>query len=439
MSMSGVDRGSAKPGVPFDAVALIGVLALAVLVVLFFAGGRNQQIRVSPSGFDGLTLWLVDAGVDAQSFNGGWTIPAGDVGLNIIPLYDAALDADRVPPSDQEDLLLQRDEYDLDPERLRAKVDLVPTLLILPKWRTGLRLTGLAHPVLLIDRRDTSALLDDVLFRPARSRVTHIPRVFNEFSYEATDGTDLQAELYVAQTFDAGGCEPLVGQAGEIVLGRCALGPGGDGQEIYILSDPDLLNNHGLRLGDNARIARDVIASLAGDRRVIVDYSQDNWLVAEDSYDHPDRTWADLARFFAYPFTILWVAGGLILALFIWRGSVRFGPVTDSATELAASKSVMIGARARLMRLTGQDGALVGAYVRARLAAAAAHHLGPQEAGRGEQALLRYARRRDPDLADRLEDRLARLRQLPPHLAAEAAIEHVDEFERLLEQLSDDT
>ncbi|MEO1331799.1 MAG: hypothetical protein AAFW46_19395, partial [Pseudomonadota bacterium] len=40
--------------------------------------------------------------------------------------------------------------------------------------------------------------------------------------------------------------------------GRCTLAPTEDGEppgRFWLLSDPDLLNNHGLRLGDNAAIA----------------------------------------------------------------------------------------------------------------------------------------------------------------------------------------
>lgn len=439
MSISGTEARAAKPRVPFDALALIGVLVLAIAVVLFFAGGRSQHIRFAQSGFDGLALWLADGGIDAQAFAGGWTIPAGEVGLNIVPLFDAALGEDRVSPTTQQELLLQRDEYDLKAEVLREKILMTPTLLVLPKWRSGVRLTGLAHPILLIDRREVSGLLNDLVPGSVQARVTHIPRVFNDFDYTTSEGRALTAQLYVAQTFQGRGCEPIIGQQNGIILGLCPASLGNETKQVYILSDPDLLNNHGLRLGDNAWIARELIADLAGEQRVIIDYSRENWLVQEYAYDHPDRTWADLARFFSYPFTILWVAAALVLALFLWRGGIRFGPVNDVSRELAASKSVMIGARARLMRLTGQDGALVGAFARARIAAVSQRVLGPGEASRGENGLLRFARRRNPKLAAKIEETLTRMSGLPAHMTPEAAIEQVDELEHLLEQLSDDT
>jgi hypothetical protein len=302
-----------------------------------------------------------------------------------------------------------------------------------------MRLTGRAHPVLLIGGREMSALLDETLPGLDLGRIRHIPAVESRFDYVSTGGRRLGAALYVAQVFEGEGCTPVIGRAGAMVLGRCPMTVGGTEVEVHVLGDPDLFSNHGMRLGDNALIARDLIADLAGEGRVIVDYSRRNWLVEARSHTHPDRTWADLARFFAFPFTLLWVGAGLTLALFIWRGSLRFGPVTGGAAALAASKSVMIGARARLMRLSGQDGAMLKAYAHARVASAAHHVLGPAHAGEAKPALLRFAERRDPALAARLRDALARIEALPDHLPPEAAIAIVDDLETLLEQLNDDT
>ena len=441
MTVAHSDHTDRRPNVPFptDAIAMIAVLVVAVLTMIFFATGRSQEVRRAPSGFDGLAFWLADAGMDAQSFSGGWTIPAEDVGLNIIPLYDTALDTPRETPTTKEELLLQRDETDLEADVLHEKVRLAPTLLVLPKWRSGMRLTRLSHPILLIGGQDTAELLRDALPGTSLGRVRHVAAVQNDFAYSAEDGRQLTAQLYVAQTFEGDDCTALIGRVGAMVLGQCPMRVDGETIDVHVLADPDLFNNHGLRLGDNALIARDLIADLAGEKRVIVDYSRDNWLVEARSYTHADRTWADLARFFAFPFTLLWLGAGATLALFVWRGSLRFGPLADGETALVASKSVMLGARARLMRLTGQDGALLGSYAHARIAAVAHRALGPHRGGEVEPALLRYAERRDPDLAARLSDLLDRINRLPASQTPEAAIAYVDELETLLEQLSDDT
>ena len=316
---------------------------------------------------------------------------------------------------------------------------MAPTLLVLPKWRSGMRLTGLAHPILLAGARESQSALSGVVLDFSVAPVSHIPVPYFDFEYREFFGTQLTARFYVAQVFKGDGCKPIIGRKGTMVLGRCAL-PIGDGERfVYVLSDPDLLNNHGLRLGDNAEIARDFISDIAGEKRVIVDYSRDNWLVEESTYDHPDRTWADLARFFGPPFTLIWLGAALTMGLFLWRGGLRDGPLAGGSTVLGASKSVMIGARSRLMRLTGQDGALVKEYAAARISVLAHRLLGPNQSGQDEVALLRFAERRDPALKVALENVFQRIRALPDNLMAEAAIEHVDELETLLEQLTDDT
>ena len=429
-------RGAALPA---DSLAIALALALALGAMAFFAAGPGQELRRAPSGFDGLAIWLAEGGLDARSFRGGWTIPAEEVGLTVLPIYDAALDAPRVAPRTETELLLQRDELDMDPEVLREKARLAPTLLILPKWRSGMRLAGVAHPSLLIDPADASTVLGQVRgrARDLAGVVRHVPKPFSEFDYSASDGRSLRAQLYLAQTFDGAGCRPEIGRPGAMILGLCPLDAEGE-RWVHVLSDPDLMDNHGLRLGDNAEIARDLVGRLADGGRVIVDYSDEVWLVEARGYDHPERTWADLARFFAFPFSLLWLAAGATLALFLWRGGVRVGPVIEGRTALAASGAVRLGARARLMRRTGQDGALLRAYAQARLGAAAHALVGPRSHEPAETTVLRAAGRRDADLARRLGALLDRIRAAAPDLPPEAAIAHVDELETLLTRLTDD-
>lgn len=438
MSLTDSDTGRGK--MPMDIIGLGAVVLLAVLAMLFFTSGRSQQLRVAPTGFDGLTQWLTADGLDAQSFTGGWTIPAEEVGLSILPLYDTALNKARVPPTTKEELLLQSDEIDLQASTLRTKARLAPAIFVLPKWRSGVRYTGLAHPILLISGRDTSRLLGDLTGLRDIAPVRHIPAVQTEFAYTSTDGRRLNAQLYVAQTMAGEGCDPVIGRRGAMILGLCPMSTSEGVVDVHVLADPDLFSNHGLRLGDNAEIARDLLGDLAGEKRILVDYSRDNWLVEAATYTHPDRTWADLKRFFTYPFSLLWLGAVLTLGLFLWRGGPRFGPVErEGGTALAASKSVMIGARARLMRLTGQDGALLGAYAQARVASVTHRLLGPHQTGPDEAALMTLARRSNPALAVRLEEALERIHALPATLSAEVAITYVDELEHILEQLSDDT
>ena len=111
----------------------------------------KQVLRSSPAGFDGLQAWLSSEDVEAQSFSGGWLLDSERYGLLIVPVFDSDLTSSRVAPQIKEELLLQQDEYDLWLVALTDKLDRVPSLVVLPKWRSGMHLTGLSHPVLLVE------------------------------------------------------------------------------------------------------------------------------------------------------------------------------------------------------------------------------------------------------------------------------------------------
>ena len=436
---------------PSNLLALAG-LVLLVLGAVWLFSGQQQALRKSPTGFDGLAIWLRDQGHASRTFTGGWPLDPRGIGLLVVPVYDTQPDAEQEQPIDKAGLIARQDETDIDLASLLDRARHAQTLLVLPKWRTGMRLTGLVHPALL-NEADRLEALTSRLTGSGVGKIARIPRVGTSFDYRATDGRTLQAQLYAAQVFAGPGCEPLIGRPGRMILGRCETRYGHD---VLILSDPDLLSNHGLMLGDNALIAADLLPALAAEEAaqrpptdspeadaqdIVIDYASANWVQPQPTRRVHERSWEDLARFFGPPFSVLWLGAGALLALVLWRAGRRFGPVRGEVTGLTASKRQAIAARARLMRMTGQDGAMLGDYVSARLAAVAATLLGPQHTGTAtrETALLRHAARRDPALADALAEIVARIRALPDRLPAADAIHHIDRFEELLEQTAHDT
>lgn len=433
------DSASPTDGLRAETVVMIvaGVLALAAL--WYVIAQRQQVLRSSPAGLDGLQVWLSSEGESAQSFTGGWLIDPETVGLMVIPLYDTALDRDRVLPRTKDDLLLQQDEYDLESDTIADKASRVPSMIVLPKWRSGMRLTGLGHPILLSEPRGAERTLRD-LTGEARPRLRLSRTPFTEFTYETVAGGRLEAQIYAAQMLQAPGCDPLIGERGLMLVAECPL-DGSDGR-VLVVSDPDLLNNHGLRLGDNARIARDLLTARAGGGTIMIDYSSDNWLRDEaDTGVVRERTWADLLRFFDPPFLYLWLGAGVALALALWRSAMRYGPVRADAMGPGAGKSLAIAARARLMRLADQDGALLGEYAKARIGAVAGQIFGPAHARHyaREDSFLGYVERRHPRHAPALANVLDSIHALPARTPAAQAISHVDELERVLEQIGHDT
>ncbi|MEX0317552.1 MAG: hypothetical protein AB3N21_06360 [Ruegeria sp.] len=414
------------------------VIVLSVALFWYLAGQRQYTLRNSAAGFDGLSAWLTDQGHSARSFTGGWPLESDTIGLLVQPVFDARLDSPRLPAQTKEELLLQPDEFDQEKKVILEKAKAVQSLIILPKWRSGLRLSGLGHPVLLVPRSDVQDILHSLVGADAGA-IRYWPKPFAELEFK--DGaTEQAARIYAAQLFEGQNCEPILGTKGAMLLGSCPLLTAGDQRRVYVLSDPDLLNNHGLRLGDNARIANRFLTELAGDKRMVIDYSASNWLTKPEEIVKRERTWEDLARVFDYPFRVLWFGAAALLVLAIWRGGIRAGPVLDIERVSGAGKRSANRARARLMRMTDQDGALLSDYVDTRIQARAAAVFGPAfSAPDGlEPAFLRYVRARDPALAARLEAALGSIRALPPQISATEAITHADRFELILEQVAHD-
>lgn len=414
---------------------LLGIVGLAMIIAIFFVSSQRQPaLRSSPVGLDGLRVWLTAEGLDAQNFTGGWPILAEEVGLLVVPLYDTELDERSEPPRTQEELILQQVEYDLTSEPIRSKTEMAPTLIVLPKWRTGMRLTRLAHPVLISPRAEVEALGETLVAGEFALSYGRDP--FIEIPYREQD-----ALLYAAQTFVAPECRPILGDARAMVLGDCPLANGDDGARIYVLSDPDLVNNHGLALGDNAFLVRDIFKSLSNEGRIIVDYSRRNWLTTDAGQSTRERTWSDLLRFFSPPFTMIWVGIALVFGLVLWRAGLRFGPEAPIPQTGGASKTMAIAARARLMLLTGRAGALVKEYMRARLATAAAQIFGNALAPQfsGPEAFVAYTRRRHPEHAGPLAAKLNEIQDLPAAASSRHAMSKIHDLDKILEHITDDT
>jgi len=432
-----------RPKGPSLEMAVMLVIGAAVLIGgWYLLSHRQQTLRQSPAGLDGLQVWLAANGLSAQNFAGGWPIDETSVGLMVIPVYDTLPDTDRVEPRTKEELLVQQDEYDLTAAVIAQKAQQVPVLVVLPKWRSGMRLTGLAHPALKVETERLNKIVRK-LTGDKRATLAHARQPFTGFTYRAEDGDYLAPEIYAAQTIQSGVCTPVIGTDDAMLLAECPLESADEDaarNTVLILSDPDLLNNHGLRLGDNASIALDFLRATAGTDTIIIDYSRSSWLIDPASLPERERTWDDLARFFEPPFLTLWLGAAVLLALAIWRSSMRYGPVLAQDLSPGAGKDIAVQARARLMRRSGQDGALTREYAAARIAATASTLFGPAHARHysGEDAFLTYTERRHPALAPRLRTVLDGIRRLPARLSAAEAIHQIDQLEQILEQITHD-
>lgn len=140
---------------------------------------------------------------------------------------------------------------------------------------------------------------------------------------------------------DSASLEPVITVDGETLLARM------DGrQDIYVLADPDFLNNLAFRDDQHAQAAVALITTLAGsDAPVAFD-------VTLNGYGANARSLLRMA--FVPPFlgfTLCLIVGGLLA---LWQGFIRFGPPILAGATRVAGKKGLVETSARLIVQAGR-------------------------------------------------------------------------------------
>jgi len=154
----------------------------------------------------------------------------------------------------------------------------------------------------------------------------------------------------VVQSMTGGGLKPLITTpAGEIVLGQVGA------RNLYVLSDPDLINNHGM--GDQ----RQASSALA-----LLDYlnSTDSESVLFDvTANGLGHSKSPLKLAFDAPFLAVTLTIFAAMLLAAWQALVRFGPVRRRQRAIAFGKAALVDNSAALIRKAGREAHLGGRYV----------------------------------------------------------------------------
>jgi hypothetical protein len=218
-------------------------------------------------------------------------------------------------------------------KRLRAEIAASPrTLLVLPKWY-GLADRGdawieEADPLPDADVMSVLKALDinaELHRRPAPGAWTAI---------------ELPApEIKEPQTITAEAIEGVIGAEMDIVLGKALV----DGNEVWILADPDVIDNHGLRDRANAHLAIALLDKLRQGGPVVFDE-------ATHGYAETPSLWHALVRF---PLVLATLQGLICALLVVWAAMVKFGPKRAAPPPIAPGKDFLIRNTAALLRYGG--------------------------------------------------------------------------------------
>ncbi|MCR9129762.1 MAG: hypothetical protein NXI12_09580 [Alphaproteobacteria bacterium] len=467
-----------RRGPPWLTLLALAVVVGAAAVVIVFSRPAPPLER-SAIGYEGLARWLAADGLDVDVFTGAGPLASEDVGVRILALFDAdPTQFEIFEPGSAFDPDLHAVIRPQDAGTVVSKVAGLPTVIVFPKWRDGVRRRGVRHEELLINAgagepgveleagprvtdilRTTDRIGEDVdldpdgpddglekdsagaepeadrelgpLIWPRVLPVNGDVRRVEEIS--APNRLGGRVRLAAPQYAQAGpACEPLVGDAVLGLVFACLW----EGTPFWVVSDPDLLNTHGLTDPANRAFASAFVRQVlgeAGGGSVLIDYSNHNWVVDGEPRG---RSLSDLARYFQPPFVWLWLAAALLFAAAFWRGAVREQPLASVFRHgHGAARRIAFLAQARLMRATGRDGALLRALAGARAAALCDLMLGRDERGGARtERMLAQLTRRDAVLGERLAALLAAIADLPDRLPLHEAEQALNDLETLYQE-----
>ncbi len=224
-------------------------------------------------------------------------------------------------------------------------------LLILPKWE-GAESKG--HPG-WIERADLTRFLT---VQSALGLVDMRGEVKRGPAPTQWDRNILGVTPVIAaplQTVISKRLRPIVANGDQILVGELKR----DGKRVFVLSDPDVLSNHGLENPTNAAFAAALFAELrTGDGPIVFDEALNG------ATGSGPNIVSHLFKLPLLPGTLLVIAAAMLL---LWATMPRFGIPDPPRPALESGKRGLIDNIASLMGLSGHRPIIVGRFVDATI------------------------------------------------------------------------
>jgi hypothetical protein len=324
---------------PLVGLALTAVGALSLLFYLVFSAyapdyagegdARTNALSRSAVGFAGLVSFLRLQGVPV--------------------LLSRGLESEEY---ERASLVILTPSLDNTGAEIQAVTDLEPKLIILPKWlaapdpvqRGWVRNSGLLRADAIAER-----LLRSESQSSAVSQAAGAVPVTLHNGFGGTEATP--APIESLQTISG---DDWIGyvtdQANRLIVARL------EGTETYVLSDPDLMNTHGLSDLATARAAAAIIQDIrAGDGPVVFDLTLSGY-----------RRSPNLLRLAFEPPLLGATLCALLAALLMGvHASVRFGAPLEGRRTLALGKQALADNSAALINMVGREHRIAPRYAAA--------------------------------------------------------------------------
>jgi len=325
----------------FSPRLLVGWIAAAIItfaVSLYLMGSRDlgadttgpSSFSRSAIGYAGLAEMLHRLGVDV--------VKSRDDSLG-------KLTSDGV-------LVIAEPRPDPKTERIvRTLLDADTVLLVLPKWigRPSKQKPGWLGAAELLPSAEVAWALHLVAPQADVLRVEKAEWQTNTF--DIAPSLDAPIDLIRGT-----GLRPLIGTADAMLLGELTGDKRTDGKRtVWILSDPDIVSNHGLPRVGNAALAATMVGRLRnGAGRVVFDETIHGFVSVPAN---------PLALLFRFPFVIATLLGAITVALLLWASLGRFGAPQPAPPTLAAGRQTLLQNIAKLVEFTGHQDIMVRRYV----------------------------------------------------------------------------
>ena len=222
-------------------------------------------------------------------------------------------------------------------------------LLILPKW-DGIRSSAKSHWLWvagLIPEYYVESILREVVPDGAVLRVAG-PGKWN------TGSLGVEPTIDNPQLMAHGALNPTIWNDSGVLVGWLRRG----GQRVWILSDPDILSNHGLSRGDNAVLTLRLIDALRPPEGAVV------FDETVHGYWRPPSLWRSL---FQFPFIVPVIIAAAAVVMIGWAAAGRFGSPLPARPALVPGKTALIDNTASLLRFGGYGSEILRRYAEATL------------------------------------------------------------------------
>lgn len=205
-------------------------------------------------------------------------------------------------------------------------------IVVLPKWAGE---ADELHPERLssvwpVARHEVSSLLDELGID------AHVVRLGDSLRGLRFRGLTAQPQLRFPQLLDTDDLEPVAECEEGVLLGRARVA----GRNVLVLSDPDVISNHGLVRPGNAEFAMEMLALVRDDGEpVIVDETLHGFALEPSVY----------RSLFRFPLVLATLQAVVALLVLLWAAVGRFGAPLPARPPIEPGKGFLISNIAGLL------------------------------------------------------------------------------------------